>query len=113
MSIFTPTRQPEFCKTCHNRGYYHLGILVKDAPNLGEKKTMAFCACDIGRQLYQISIDFRFADLKAFSDPLLKSLRECENRWRDREQARKILRQSVLELEKLVTRLEEEANKKL
>jgi len=112
MSVFTPFK-PEICKVCENRGYYQVGIpeptrsLDIAPPPPGQIAMMAFCACSAGKQLRQIVKDFRLSDIKSFGEPILNQLRVMENKWKNREEPRKMLRKLVLETEKVIQQTKE------
>lgn len=113
MSIFTPfSNEPQLCKTCTNRGYYVLQVQPERAKD-SQVRTIAFCACEAGQQLVQISKESRLNDLNAFGRPLLQALRECENKWhKNRDEAKGALRKTILGLEKMIQELEDQVEKR-
>lgn len=106
MSIFTPFEKEELCKICKNKGYHQMLVKPEEGIKGPDMTMMSFCACEVGKQLHQISKDFRREDLRMFAKPLLDSLRQLENKWKNRDEARGILRKIVLGTEKLLEEVE-------
>ena len=112
MSAFTifGEKKPDICNACQNRGYLALKV-QPSRPEESPMQTMTFCACDAGKQLHQISVEFRLGDLREAAEPILYVLRECENKWGNRSEAKRILRSAITSLETLLRGLEEKAEK--
>lgn len=77
-------------------------------------KTVMFCACEAGKQLRQIMIESRLADLNDAMRPVLEGLYGIETElgrrlWRD---AKLKLRNVIMNIEKLFEKLRKESENK-
>lgn len=110
--IINPFEKPvEICKRCKNRGYYP--VLVKResvGPSTEPPETsVMFCVCDSGRQLRQITIEFRLADLEDLCSIILPIVEKAKGSLHKPEEAGKELQALYDQLTGLLNRLTEAA----
>lgn len=100
--ILQPTNND--CKRCGNKGYTHL--LYKAGEN-GETQSMfTFCTCDGGKQLRQITVDFRLADLASFAKEILPRLDKAKGLLHNPEEAGKEIQLLQNEIRNLMSKVE-------
>lgn len=92
------------CSRCSNRGYYPM-IIAPETPDGESKQTVMFCTCNSGRQLRQISIEFRLSDLEELMRAVMPALEKARSLLHKPEEAGKEIDELIANLNLLLDRI--------
>mgnify|MGYP001603500845 CR=1 FL=1 len=105
MTAFTTNPDNQlFCPKCQNKGYYPFliqPIRAEDSP----QQTVMFCACLNGRQLRQITVEFRLNDLEELAGLILPMLEKTKDEMHKPNDALKTVNQLIDQINELLGRI--------
>lgn len=104
MSILSTPSDNFLCPKCQNKGYYPM-LVKAEVPGQEEMQTVMFCVCQSGRQLRQITIEFRLSDLEDLSAAILPSIQKAKDFLHKPDEALKELQALEDQLNTLLTQL--------
>lgn len=95
------TTSPLICDRCNNVGYYEIGI------NNSPDKLQMFCACESGRKIRKLSVNWRLTDMRVIADSVVPLIKDAKSKLAKPSEAGKVLDEILKDFQSLIKRVED------